>query len=258
MKKLVWRASGLMSLAFFSMQTPLFAQAPAPATAVNTIYDEQNPVQAPDGQLYFTIGYHPSNKGGATDPGDVYRSRNLEQAAEPVSDLSTQSLDVLVGFPDAQTAYVYHARGPLGQGVHRYLKSGSNWNLVGMLKMGNFRNNSNHFSGRLLADGKTILMAMNSFGSFGNDDLYVSTQMEGDNWTSPVNLGPVVNTFAEEQSPFYDEKNGILYFSSNQADSRGGKEVFYAVRQGEDWTSWSRPKPFEIPGALGAKQVLCS
>src|SRR5687768_18322642 len=44
--------------------------------AVNSSYDEQNPVLSPDGQtLFFTVGNHPANVAGKKDPGDIWFSR---------------------------------------------------------------------------------------------------------------------------------------------------------------------------------------
>ena len=43
---------------------------------VNSLYDEQNPIIAPDGKtLFFTLGNHPKNVGGKKDAGDIWFSR---------------------------------------------------------------------------------------------------------------------------------------------------------------------------------------
>lgn len=50
----------------------------------------------------------------------------------------------------------------------------------------------------------------------GGGDLYISFK-EGAEWTPAVNLGPLVNSRFLDYCPYYDEKNNILYFTSNRS-----------------------------------------
>lgn len=78
-------------------------------------------------------------------------------------------------------------------------------------------------------------------GGFGGTDLYVS-KWENDTWSSPLNLGPNVNTAGNEMFPFIDE-NGNLYFSSEGWPGAGGLDIFYVTMDGE--------KPKGKPDNLG-------
>ena len=56
-----------------------------------------------------------------------------------------------------------------------------------------------------LADGgKTLYFASNRPGGEGGYDLYMSSY-DGEEWTKPVNMGPVVNSEGDEVSPFVKE-----------------------------------------------------
>lgn len=68
---------------------------------------------------------------------------------------------------------------------------------------------------QLLSDGKTLLFASCGFSSFGNYDLFVSYRLDDSwkNWSEPVNLGSKINSDAFEGGPFYEEREGQLYYT---------------------------------------------
>ena len=251
------RASGFFLLAFF-LFSAVFGQEISPIKPLNSPYDEQNPVFSPNGELFFTIGFHPENAGGPTDFGDIWYSKldgNGDwQAPQRVPDLSTTGNDVLVGFSDALTAMVYHS-GQNGkrQGIHQYSRFGNSWNYLRPVEMGNFKNNGTYFSGRLSSDGNIMIMSMASFGSFGNEDIYVSFKQSNDVWSSPLNLGSQVNTFAQEHSPYLSDDLQTLYFSSNFQENRRGKDIYYSQRSGSSWDSWTAPSPVENTNTQGSE-----
>jgi hypothetical protein len=82
----------------------------------------------------------------------------------------------------------------------------------------------------LSEDGNTLLFASNLPEGLGGWDLYVSNHdpLKG-TWTSPRNLGGLVNTPGNEISPFLDENK--LYFSSDWHQGLGGLDVFKAEFQ---------------------------
>ncbi|WP_113922032.1 OmpA family protein [Cognataquiflexum aquatile] len=251
------KASGLSLLAFF-LYSGLFGQEITPIKPLNSPYDEQNPVFSISGELFFTIGFHPENTGGPTDFGDIWVGKmdgnGVWQKPQRISDLSTQGNDVFVGFLDPLTALVYQS-GQNGkkQGIHQYARFGNSWNYIRPLEMGNFKNNGSHFSGRLSSDGNIIVMSMASFGSFGNEDIYVSFKQSEAVWTSPFNLGPQINTYAQEFTPYLSEDLQTLYFSSNSKETRRGKDIYYSQRTGKSWDSWTVPLPIQHTNTQGSE-----
>lgn len=73
-------------------------------------------------------------------------------------------------------------------------------------------------------DGKTLYFASNKPGGFGGFDIY---QVNTSDFTSPQNLGKLINTPKKEQFPFIDAE-GNLYFSSNGHPGFGLLDVFIA------------------------------
>lgn len=83
-----------------------------------------------------------------------------------------------------------------------------------------------------LFGNEVLFFSSNMLGGLGGFDLYYST-IKGDTYGLPTNLGTVVNTPADEVSPYYN--NGTLYFSSNGHPNMGGFDIFYATWNGFNW-----------------------
>jgi hypothetical protein len=69
-------------------------------------------------------------------------------------------------------------------------------------------------------DGLTFYMASNRPGGQGGIDIWVAQRESADDpWGDPVNLGPAINTAADEASPILVEHDGgsEFYFSSTRA-----------------------------------------
>ncbi len=252
------KASGLILLAF-SLYTNVYSQQVQPIRELNSPYDEQHPVFSPTGELFFSIGFHPENTGGPTDFGDIFMSKKDENQkwTDPVrvNDLCTSGNDVVVGFLDALTLLVYHDGNGKKQGVHQYSRFGNSWNYLRPLDMGNFKNNAGHFSGRLNPEADVMILSMTSYGSFGNEDIYVSFKKSEGVWSSPQNLGAQINTFAQELTPFLTQDLKTLYFSSNSnsEDKNRGRDIYYCHRIDDNWEKWTTPQPIKDANSVGSE-----
>ncbi len=90
-------------------------------------------------------------------------------------------------------------------------------------------------------NGDTMFFTSNRDGSHDNYDIFVSELVDG-TWSTPINLGPTINTNQDEQSPFLDWDGKTLYFSSKGHAGYGGDDIFRTTRTGSDWTEWSTPE----------------
>ncbi len=77
-------------------------------------------------------------------------------------------------------------------------------------------------------DGKTLYFSSNRPGTIGQLDIWKSTKDENGRWSKPVNLGPVINTKGNEQSPFIHADNQTLYFSTDQRMGMGESDLYVA------------------------------
>lgn len=81
-------------------------------------------------------------------------------------------------------------------------------------------------------DGKILYFASNRDGGFGGWDLY-SAFRTANGWSTPQNLGPVINTPGDEISPNID--GSTLYFSSDYHHGFGGMDIFRAEQRNGTW-----------------------
>ncbi|GAG34187.1 unnamed protein product, partial [marine sediment metagenome] len=76
----------------------------------------------------------------------------------------------------------------------------------------------------ITADGLTLFFASNRSGPY---DFWVTTRpTTEDDWVTPVNLGPVVNSSAMEGCPSISADGSTLYFNSDRPDGVGGYDIW--------------------------------
>ncbi len=93
-------------------------------------------------------------------------------------------------------------------------------------------------------DGKTLYFTSNREGGHGKLDIYVSHREEGGDWGPATNLGPVINTKYNENTPFITMNDSLLYFSSEGHYNMGGYDIFVSRRKGD---GWSKPENVGYP-----------
>ncbi len=95
-------------------------------------------------------------------------------------------------------------------------------------------------SATLSPDGKTLYFTSNKAGGYGGLDIYVSHWDETLNtWGPGENLGPMINTKFNEETPFLSKDGNTLYFSSQGHNSMGGFDIFYSEKKPDG--TWSKP-----------------
>jgi hypothetical protein len=83
-------------------------------------------------------------------------------------------------------------------------------------------------------DGNTLFFAADRADSYGGFDIYVSYRTAG-SWSTPENLGAVINSPGDEITPFFD--GTMLFFSSNWHQGLGGFDIFRGERgTGNRWS----------------------
>ncbi len=83
-------------------------------------------------------------------------------------------------------------------------------------------------------------------GGKGRTDLYVIEKDEKGKYGDPKNLGSVINTKYDEESPYFDVNTNTLYFSSKGHKSIGGYDIFKSVYD-EETGEWSEPENLGFP-----------
>ncbi len=87
------------------------------------------------------------------------------------------------------------------------------------------------------SDGKKLYFTSNREGGLGELDLWVSEKDNTDDWGIPVNLGNLVNTPYNEETPFISGDGNTLTFSSEGHGSMGGYDIFLSRLSDGLWTN---------------------
>jgi len=95
------------------------------------------------------------------------------------------------------------------------------------------------------SDGKTLYFVSDRAGGFGGYDIYKTLKTEDGEWSLPINMGPTVNTAANEKSPFIHTDSQTLYFASEGWPGLGGYDIFF-IKLGDEF-KWKSPQNIGYP-----------
>jgi ribosomal protein L24E len=109
-------------------------------------------------------------------------------------------------------------------------------------------------------DGKTFYMARGpQYGGSGGIDIWVSTRASADDpWGAPVNVGPPVNSSANDFCPTISRDGHRFYFVSNRPAGCGGDDIYTTRLRPDGWdpvgnlgcevnTAANEASPFPLP-----------
>ena len=219
---------------------------------LNSAFDEQNAALSPDGRtLYLTIANHPQNVGGKRDPGDIWISSWMgDHWSAPVhggSTVNDRSYNGVAGFTaDGSQLFLlshYGSRGDVAktQGIAVSKNNGSGWTRPENIKIPYFQNKSSIVGGYLSPSGRYFVYSAETYGSYGVEDIYVSTKDDHGEWSAPKNLGSAINSQFQELSPSVSDDGKTLYFSTNGRGGYGSFDIYKATRLDDSWTNWTEP-----------------
>ncbi len=104
------------------------------------------------------------------------------------------------------------------------------------------------------ANGKTIIFSGNRAGGRGKIDLWQTSRQPNGKWTKPENLGPLLNTGGEDQTPFLHPDGQTLYYTSDSLPGMGGKDIYFSRRQPDG--SWGAPQNLGYPINTKGEDVM--
>ena len=108
----------------------------------------------------------------------------------------------------------------------------------------NINTKSNETFATYSPDGNMILFVSDRPGGQGGKDIYKSDKQSDGSWGQAENLGELINTQYDEESPFLADDGKTLYFSSRAHDNMGGYDIFYSIY---DNGIWSSPRNIGFP-----------
>ena len=216
--------------------------------ALNSPYADYSPVLTADQSTMIFTSRRAGSTGGQTYDGgrfyeDIYISHYADKVwsvAENIgAPINTDGNEASVGIsPDGQEILIYKDDNGDGN-IYSTTLNGDVWSTPVKL---NSNINSKYWepSAFISADGSAIYFSSNRPGGFGGRDIYVSQKTEQGDWGKAVNMGALINTAYDEDSPFIHPDGITLFFSSNGNKTMGGFDIFYSSLS-DDGSKWMEP-----------------
>jgi hypothetical protein len=198
---------------------------------VNTSYMESNPCISADGLTLFFDSDRPGGSGNrdiwvttrATTEGSWSQPVNLGPA------INSPAYDGHANLSEDGLSLYFSSERPGGYGnrdtwlVTRETTSAS-WSEPRNLGPG--VNSAAYDSGpNISGDGKTLFFGSGRLGGYGGGngwDLWMTRRTSTDDpWTTPVHLGPIINSPYQDIAPCISADGSILYFYSNRPGGNG-------------------------------------
>ncbi|MBA3663074.1 MAG: PD40 domain-containing protein [Bacteroidetes bacterium] len=216
--------------------------------ALNSPYGDYSPVLTADQSTMIFTSRRSSSTGGQTYDGgrffeDIYISHYANKewsVAENIGGpINTNENEASVGVsPDGQEILIYKDDNGDGN-IYSTTLNGDTWSAPVKL---NSNINSKHWepSAFISADGRTIYFSSDRPGGFGGRDIYASEKTEDGEWGKAVNMGALINSEYDEDSPFIHPDGITLFFSSNGNKTMGGFDIFYSSLS-DNGSKWLEP-----------------
>lgn len=219
---------------------------------INSIHTEVNPKISHDGKLLSVNRKdHPQNT-GATVNDDIWFSARDKENWMPIKNggfpLNNTGHNFIISISaDNNVIYVngtYSDQGgSLGDGISVSKRTANGgWSVPKKVFVYNNYNENQYTSSCMSQDNKTLIFSVQRKDGIGLLDLFVSFLKEDGTYTEPKLMGNVINTKADESTPFLAADNKTLYFGSNGHLGYGSYDIFVSRRLDESWTNWSEPE----------------
>lgn len=232
------------------MKNPVPVQITNMGEAINTRFEDYTPCITADGKMLVFTSRRSDTKGGAIDTNgdykffeDIYFSTYNESTGEwsdsdqLPGDVNTDTYDaVLSVFPDGSGIYVYKNSGTSAGDIFVSKKSSGENKFYAAEKMPRPINTSYFESSiSMTEDGKTVYFISERPEGLGQTDIYVSHKTSK-GWSSPENLGKIVNTEWDEKFVYIHPNGKTLYFASNGHKCLGSYDIFKTELVNGQWS----------------------
>ncbi len=218
--------------------------------AINTRFDEYAPSLTGDGKMLVFTSRRSDTKGGElNEKGDykffediyysVYDEENKEwsRSESLPGGVNTETHDAVLSItPDGSGIFVYKNNTVTTGEIFfsRYNRAEKTWSVPEKMPR---PINTSFYEGSIsmTADGNTVYFISERMDAIGQGDIYVSYK-KGEGWSSPKNLGKIVNTELDEKFVFIHPNGKTLYFSSNGHQSMGSYDIFKTEFVNGQWS----------------------
>ena len=210
---------------------------------INSSYTEYNPVLSADESVMAFTALRPNT--GKTRTGDkfieeIYITYNnsgawTEPKVVPIAhnyNVGTAGLSA-----DGQKMLIFMGGASDPGSLYQIVKAGEEWSKPSLISPSINTPKYLESTASITPDGKTIYFASDRLNGQGGLDIYKTSLQANGTWSSPVNLGPEVNTKSNEDAPFIHPDQKTLFFTSDGHNTMGGRDIFVTRMVGNKWTN---------------------
>jgi len=217
--------------------------------ALNSSYDEYRPCIAPNGKaIYFSRKGDPLNIGGE-DHYDVwvaYQKSNGDwgKAVNMGTSINDKSDNFVIGTNiNGDKLYLADSR----FGLTYSKKRGRTWSIPKPVEIDNFKMDGSKINFHISGNGKLMILSMPGKDAYEGRDLYVSTKIKEERWSTPQNLGTAINSNKEEYFAALAEDRKTLYFLSNGHGENPMKaDLLMSRATNNELTDWETPTAIDV------------
>ncbi|MBN1973916.1 MAG: PD40 domain-containing protein [Sedimentisphaerales bacterium] len=233
---------------------------------INSTASDGFPVISPDGcTMYFT-----SNRPGGYGKDDIYVATRESKDDEwgPAVNLGPSVNDadyddVYSISSDGLSLYLYSDRSGGYGGSDLYVTTrattSSPWGTP--VNLGATVNSaSNDYQPNISHDGLSMYFSSNRSGGYGGLDLWVTTRATTSSpWSTPVNLGAIINSSSGEYAPSISSHGLSLFFASTRPGGFGVDDDIWMTTRNSESNPWSPPvnlgPKINTPGRDGSPNI---
>lgn len=225
---------------------------------VNTRYSEYSPVLVGDNQMFFSAIqskkviildgkegdyysklYTSTRQGDGWTEAEISGGNNIHRPGYHIGNLTISE--------DGKLLYFTRARlsgNKLNESkLYVSQRSSEGWGAAGAVKGINGDYIVKQPALGELYNKEVLIFTSDMTGGYGGFDLYYSTRNDDGTYSTPTNMGAVINSVGDEESAYY--LDGKLYFSSTGHAGIGGFDIFSSEWNGSEWsTPENLGKPF--------------
>lgn len=209
---------------------------------INTKFTEYNPVVSADESVMAFTALRPNT--GKTRTGDkfieeIYITENHNGSwTEPKSIPIANEYNVgTAGISaDGQKMLIFMGAATDPGSLFQITRAGDNWSKPSLITPSLNTPKYLESTASITPDGKTIYFASDRLGGMGGMDIYKTTMQANNTWSAPVNLGPTINTKANEDAPYIHPDQKTLFFTSDGHNTMGGRDIFVSRLMDNKWT----------------------
>ena len=218
---------------------------------INSQFYDHLPLISPDASMLYFIRKLTNEENSQKFDDDIYVSQimpsgkfsNAQNIGPPLNN-QTSNFVCFISRDNNRlyvaNKYIKNTHNYTGLSVSSKLKNGE-WSKPKSLDIPNLYNKNEFAHYHMSLDENIALMCVQRDDSYGDLDIYVSQKYSDGEWSSPKNLGPIINTVGAEGSVFLAADGRTLYFSSTGHPGFGSYDMFMSKRLDDSWTNWSKP-----------------